>query len=270
MTEAATRPDDRDDEPVLLRHDDAGVTTLTLNRPRSGNSLSHALVGELRGALAAIAEDAAVRVVVLAAAGRHFCTGHDLEESLATNDPEQKRDSNIACNELMLALVDLPKPVIARVHGTATASGLELMASCDLAIAADGARFATPGVNIGMWCLTPQVALSRTVARKHAMEMLLTGRLFDADSALGFGLINRVVPAAELDEAVGELAREIASKSSFTLALGKQSFYRQAEMHRRQAYDYVADAVVRNFCAADVGEGISAFLEKRPPRWRDR
>ena len=196
---------DINDAPILLRHDSESIATLGLNRPQSGNSLSHASVAALQAALDDIAEDPNVRVVVLAGAGKHFCTGHDLNESLATKTGAEKRVSNAACNAMMQTIVALPQPVIARVHGTATASGCELAASCDLIVAADVARFATPGVNIGFWCYTPQVALSRVVGRKPAMEMLLTGDLISAEEALRIGLVNRVVPLADLDAAVTEI-----------------------------------------------------------------
>ena len=258
------------DAPELLRNDTDGVATLTLNRPKSGNSLSHALVDALHAKLDEIAGDPEVRVVVLAATGKHFCTGHDLNESLETRTGSEKQASNEACNAMMQTIVGLPKPVIARVHGTATATGCELVANCDLVIAADAARFATPGVNIGLWCYTPQVALSRAVGRKQAMEMLLTGDLISAEEALRIGLVNRVVPSAELDNAVGELAAKIASKSSYAIAQGKASFYRQYDMARADAYDFAARAISEAFESADAKEGIAAFIEKRPPKWTGR
>ncbi len=259
-----------EEAPVLLRNDADGVATLTLNRPKSGNSLSHALVAELQAAFDSISSDPNVRAVVLAGSGKHFCTGHDLKESLATESGAEKRASNEACNAMMQSIVDLPQPVIARIHGTATASGCELAASCDLAIAADVARFATPGVNIGFWCYTPQVALSRAVNRKQALEMLLTGDLINADEALRIGLVNRVVPLAELDQAVSDLAEKIAGKSAEAVSRGKQSFYRQYEMSRADAYDYVAGVIPDAFETDDAREGIAAFVEKRTPKWKGR
>lgn len=254
----------------LQRSQHGHIVTLTLNRPQSGNALSHNLVHELHAAFETLANDDSVRVIVLAASGRLFCTGHDLKESLATKSADAKRESNLHCNAMMQALVSSPKPVIAKVQGTATAAGLELVASCDLAIAAEHARFATPGVNIGLWCHTPQVALSRSVSRKHALEMLLTGQLFDADTAVRFGIINRAVPAEALDAEVDALATAIAGKSPYTVALGKYSFNHQLGMNRADAYDFVADQVYRNFQAEDAKEGITAFLEKRAPEWRGR
>lgn len=262
-----SKPQSTDEEPILLRDDVDGIATLTLNRPGSGNSLSHALVDELSAMLREIATDPEVRVVVLAANGKHFCTGHDLKESIATKTGDEKRTSNAACNVMMQAIVDLPQPVIARVHGTATASGCELMASCDLAVAAQSARFATPGVNIGFWCYTPQVALSRAVSRKHALEMLLTGDLYPSDEALRMGLVNRVVPDEELDAAVGELAAKIASKSSAAVSRGKRSFHAQYDLDRADAYAHVEGVIPEAFETEDTKEGISAFLEKRAPRW---
>jgi len=257
-------------EPILLREDADGITTLTLNRPGSGNSLSHALVDEISATLRQIADDPNARVVVLAASGKHFCTGHDLKESIATRTGDEKRASNAACNAMMQAIVALPQPVIAKVHGTATASGCELMASCDMAVAAQSARFATPGVNIGFWCYTPQVALSRAVSRKHALEMLLTGELYPSDEALRMGLVNRVVPDEELDAAVGALAAKIASKSSAAVSRGKRSFHAQYDLDRADAYAYVEGVIPEAFETEDTKEGIAAFLEKRPPQWKGR
>ncbi len=252
---------------ILLRHDTDGVAWLTLNRPTARNALSLALMQALDDALLAIAEDPAVRVVVIAGAGPAFCAGHDLRE-IRTNPSRQAYEQVFAlCSRLMQRIVQLPKPVIARVHGVATAAGCQLVATADLAVAADSARFATPGVNIGLFCSTPMVALTRAVGRKQAMEMLLTGEMVDAHRAQAIGLVNRVVPEAELDEAVMTLATGIAAKSPLTVAIGKEAFYRQAELGLTQAYDYAAEVMTRNMLARDAAEGIDAFLQKRAPVW---
>ncbi len=231
------------------------------------NALSVALMTVLDAALAAAADDPAVHVVVIGGAGPAFCAGHDLREMRANPGRDSTEALFTQCSNLMLRIVRLSKPVIARVHGVATAAGCQLVASCDLAVAAADARFATPGVNIGLFCSTPMVALSRAVGRKPAMEMLLTGDLIDAARAREIGLVNRVVPAAELDAATAALARQIASKSPLVLAIGKQAFYRQAEMELDAAYRYAAEVMTRNMLARDAAEGIDAFLGKRAPRW---
>ena len=255
------------DEPLLSRHDADGVAWLTMNRPAARNALSVGLMAALETELDAIRSDASVHVVVIGGAGPAFCAGHDLRE--IRQHPE--RDVYAAlfeqCSRLMLKIVRLPKPVIARVHGVATAAGCQLVASCDLAIASDTARFATPGVNIGLFCSTPMVALSRAVGRKSAMEMLLTGELIDAARATAIGLVNRAVPEAGLDAAVHALARQIAEKSPLTLAIGKEAFYRQAEMDLDGAYRHAAEVMTRNMMARDAAEGIDAFLAKRAPVW---
>ena len=256
---------------VLLREDKDGIATLTLNRPKSGNSLSHELVGALQAAWDEIDRDKSVRVVVLAASGRLFCTGHDLNESIdAMENPPEKLTANRQCSKMMQSMLMLSKPIIAKVHGVATAAGCQLMATCDLAVASTEARFATPGVNIGLWCLSPQVAISRTIAPKHAMQMLLTGKLQGADTALRFGLINEAVAPDALDARVTELALEIASKSPHSLAMGKRSFYRQLTMPLDEAYEYVDEVIVRAIQSEDAKEGISAFLDKREPKWTGR
>ena len=254
-------------EPILLRRDAGGVASLTLNRPAARNALSIGLMTELDNTLAAIADDQAVKVVVIGGAGPAFCAGHDLREIRANPAREAYESLFALCSRLMQRIVALPKPVIARVHGVATAAGCQLVATADLAVAADTARFATPGVNIGLFCSTPMVALSRAVGRKAAMEMLLTGDLVDAARARELGLVNRVVPEAELDTAVTALARQIADKSPLTVAIGKQAFYRQAEMDLAAAYTYAAEVMTRNMLARDAEEGIDAFLEKRPAVW---
>ena len=256
--------------PVLLEESDRGVLRLTLNRPDARNALSAALMSELLDALARAATDAQARVVVIAGAGPAFCAGHDLREIRADQRRETYERVFALCSELMLAIVRLPKPVIAEVHGVATAAGCQLVATCDLAVAAEDARFATPGVNIGLFCSTPMVALTRAVGRKAAMEMLLTGKLIDADTAQGIGLVNRVVPHERLRDAVDGLAREIAGKSALTVAIGKEAFYRQAELDLAAAYRYAAEVMTTNMLARDAGEGIDAFLAKRAPVWHDR
>ncbi|GGF28397.1 enoyl-CoA hydratase [Aliidongia dinghuensis] len=256
-----------DPSPLLLRDDADGIATLTLNRPDQRNALSTGLMTALEQALDAIAEDSAVKVVILAGTGPAFSAGHDLREVRADRRREAYEALFAQCSRTMLKIVRLPKPVIARVHGVATAAGCQLVASCDLAVASEAARFATPGVNIGLFCSTPMVALSRNVARKHAMEMLLTGDLIPAERAREIGLVNRVVPAAELEAATRELARQIASKSPLTLAIGKEAFYAQAELDLEAAYAYASEVMTRNMLARDAGEGIDAFLEKRAPQW---
>jgi enoyl-CoA hydratase/carnithine racemase len=257
-------------ETVLLRRDEGGVAFLTLNRPQARNALSAALMTRLEESLAAIAGHAAVRVVVIGGAGPAFCAGHDLREIRANPGPVNYERLFTQCSRLMLAIMRLPKPVIARVHGVATAAGCQLVASCDLAVAAEDARFATPGVNIGLFCSTPMVALSRAVGRKPAMEMLLTGDLVDAKRAHELGLVNRVVARAALDAEVERLARGIAAKSAHVLAIGKEAFYRQAELGVEDAYAYASEVMARNMLARDAEEGIDAFIARRPPVWRDR
>ena len=254
-------------EAVLLRADRGGVAWLTLNRPSARNALSLALMERLTGALEEIAGDVETKVVVIAGAGPAFCAGHDLREVRSNPGRAFIEETFAACSRLMLAITRLPKPVIARVHGVATAAGCQLVATCDLAVAAETARLATPGVNIGLFCSTPMVALSRAVGRKTAMEMLLTGDLIPAARAREIGLVNRVVPEAELDDAVAALAGQIAGKSPLTLAIGKEAFYRQSEMGLEEAYRYASEVMVRNMMARDAAEGIDAFLAKRPPVW---
>jgi enoyl-CoA hydratase/carnithine racemase len=258
------------DEALVLRADRDGVATLTLNRPSARNALSVDLMGALQAALEAIAADMNVRVVILAGAGPAFCAGHDLKELRANPEREAYEAVFGQCAKLMTSIVTLPKPVIARVHGVATAAGCQLVASCDLAVAAEDARFATPGVNIGLFCSTPMVALSRAIGRKQAMEMLLTGSLIDAETARAWGLVNRVVPAAKLEEATASLAAEIAAKSPLVVAIGKKAFYAQAELGLGQAYAYCAEVMTINMLARDAEEGIDAFLQKRKPVWEGR
>jgi enoyl-CoA hydratase/carnithine racemase len=257
-------------EPLLLRQDDQGIVTLTLNRPRQYNALSDALLGELQTQLDALAGDTAVRVVVIAGAGAAFCAGHDLKEMRARPDQAYYRDLFGRCSRMMLTITQMPQPVIARVHGIATAAGCQLVATCDLAVATPEARFATSGINVGLFCSTPAVALSRNVQGKQAFEMLMTGDFIDADTAVRYGLVNKVVPAAELDRAVADLARRIGSKSAVAVRTGKRMFYRQRDMDLGAAYDFAAETMACNMMAEDVGEGIDAFVEKRPPVWKGR
>jgi enoyl-CoA hydratase/carnithine racemase len=252
---------------ILLRHDTGGIATLTLNRPDARNALSLGLMEALDTELAAIARDRVTKVVIIAANGPAFCAGHDLREIRATPTRAAYEQVFALCSRLMQRIVRLPKPVIAQVHGVATAAGCQLVASADLAVAADTARFATPGVDIGLFCSTPMVALSRSIGRKPAMEMLLTGEFVAAARARELGLVNRVVPAADLPAATLALATQIASKSGLTVAIGKEAFYRQAEMDLSHAYEYASEVMTRNMLANDAAEGIDAFLAKRPPQW---
>lgn len=256
-------------ETLVRVHTENGVTTVTLNHPERRNSLSMAMLEALSEVFTRIAGDDQTRVVVLAAAGNVFCAGHDLREMREQFDSHDFQLRLFQqCSKVMQQIVNLPKPVIARVAGVATAAGCQLVASCDLAVAEQGARFATPGVNIGLFCSTPMVALSRNVTRKHAMEMLLTGELIDAGRAEQMGLINRAVEAEALDETVYGMAATIAGKSGHTLRIGKEAFYRQLEMPLDQAYDYTAGVMAGNVQANDAQEGISAFLDKRDPTWK--
>ena len=255
-----------DNEALVLRQDADGVAWLTLNRPAARNALSMPLMSALEDALEAIERDASAKVAVIAGAGPAFCAGHDLREVRGADAATHER-LFAQCSRLMQRITALRVPVIARVHGVATAAGCQLVATCDLAIAADTARFATPGVNIGLFCSTPMVALSRAVGRKAAMEMLLTGDMIPAAEAVRLGLLNRAVPEPELDAAVRSLARNIAAKSRAVLALGKPAFYRQAELPLAEAYAYTSDVMVRNMQERDAAEGIDAFLQKRPPVW---
>lgn len=256
--------------PVLSDRPAPGVARLTLNRPKAYNSLSTGLMTALQAELDAIKSDRSVKAVILAANGPGFCAGHDLKEVRAKPGRQNYETLFRQCSVLMQSVVALPQPVIAQVHGVASAAGCQLVASCDLAVAAESARFATPGVNIGLFCSTPMVALSRNVARKHAMEMLLTGDLLPAARAAEIGLINRAVPDAALAETALALARQIAEKSPLTVKIGKEAFYRQLDMPLAQAYDYASQVMTTNMLARDAEEGIDAFIEKREPQWEGR
>lgn len=260
---------------LLIEDRGSGVRWLTLHRPAARNALSLSLLVALREALDDASADRGVRVIVIRGAGPAFCAGHDLREIRSRRADDDGGTAFFtrlmaACGEVMQAIVHHRVPVIASVHGVATAAGAQLVATCDLAVSADVARFATPGVDIGLFCSTPMVALSRDVHPKQAMEMLLTGEPIDAAHAERIGLINRSVPAEALDAEVASLAERIAGKSSFTLKLGKQSFYRQRELPLDEAYRYASEVMVTNLLAEDADEGIGAFLDKRAPDWVDR
>src|SRR5271166_996109 len=242
------------------------IALVTLNRPQRRNALSLELMTELIECLNQIGRDRSLRAVILAAAGKVFCSGHDLSE-MAGRDINDYREVFDVCTELMTRIQSIPQPVIAQVQGVATAAGCQLVATCDLAIASDQAAFATPGVKIGLFCTTPMVALSRAVGRKRAMEMLLTGKLVDAATAAEWGLVNRVVPAAELDAETRRLACQIAQASSFTVGLGKQAYYAQIDLDQSKAYAFTKEVMTMNALAEDAQEGISAFLEKRVACW---
>jgi len=257
-------------EPLLLRHDADGITTLTLNRPGQFNSLSEELLTALQDTLDAIARDTTVRVVVVAGAGKAFCSGHDLKQMRANHSKEYMQRLFKQCGRVMMTLTEIPQPVIARVHGIATAAGCQLVAMCDLAVAVDSARFAVSGINVGLFCSTPAVALARNMGRKSAMEMLLTGDFIDADEAREKGLVNRVVPVERLDEEVMALADSIRGKSAAAVALGKRLFYRQLEMGLEGAYQLAAETMACNMMCDDAAEGIDAFMQKRKPEWKGR
>jgi enoyl-CoA hydratase/carnithine racemase len=262
-------------DPHLLRENIAGIAILTMNRPKSRNTLSEAMLAALAEEFAAIAEDRPVRVVVLTAKGPAFSAGHDLKELTARRSDRDGgrgyfRAVMQTCSRMMRQIVSLPQPVIASVQGTATAAGCQLVASCDLAIASAEAKFGVSGINAGLFCSTPMVALSRNVARKHAMEMLLTGDLIPAQDAYRIGLINRVVAAGQELDAALELARKIAGKSSHVARIGKEAFYRQLEMGLDQAYRHTTEVMVENLMVRDAEEGIAAFVDKRAPKWEDR
>lgn len=250
-----------------------GVLNLTLNNPKSRNALSQAMMRSLHQAISDAGANPTVRAIVLGANGPAFCAGHDLKEMTAHRSDSDKgarffTDTMQQCSHLMQAIVACPKPVIAAVQAMATAAGCQLVATCDLAVAGQSAKFCTPGVNIGLFCSTPMVALTRNLSAKRAMEMLLLGDVISADEAAAYGLVNRVVDDGEVHTIANELAQKIAQKSSKTVAIGKLAFYAQAEMPLAQAYDFAADVMVRNMLADDAEEGIAAFIEKRAPKWQ--
>ncbi len=258
------------DEPLLLRAEADGVVTLTLNRPAQFNALSEALLAELQAALERVGADSTARVVVIAGAGKAFCAGHDLKEMRANHDKTYMQALFRQCARVMTTIAALPQPVIARVHGIATAAGCQLVAACDLAVAADVARFAVSGINVGLFCSTPAVALSRNMGRKQALEMLLTGEFIDAMDAQRRGLVNRVVPVDALDAEVKRLAEAICGKSALAIRLGKELFYRQLEMGGEAAYQLAVETMACNMMSEDAAGGIDAFMEKRKPEWRGR
>jgi len=256
------------EEPVLLREDREGVATLTLNRPQQMNLLTSEMIAALQSAFDAIAGDASVRVVVIAARGRGFCAGHDLKEIRAL--AEQPRIAQLfeRCSRMMTTIPKLPQPVIASVQGAAAAAGCQLVAQCDLAVAAESAKFVAPGVNWGFFCSTPGVAIGRNMLRKHALEMLLVGEPIDARQALAWGLVNRVVPDAELATATEALARKLAQKPAATVAAGKRAFYQQMEMPLERAYALAGEVIASDFAHPEGREGMCAFIEKREPAWK--
>jgi enoyl-CoA hydratase/carnithine racemase len=258
------------DDSILMREEQDGVVTLTLNRPAQFNALSEEMLEALQEALDDLKQDEAVRCVVIAASGKAFCAGHDLKQMRA-NPRQEYYDALFAqCSRVMQAIVNLPVPVIARVHGMATAAGCQLVASCDLAVAAESATFAVSGINVGLFCSTPAVALSRNVSPKHAFDMLVTGRFISSAEALSFGLVSRVAPDAELDEAVETLTASICAKSPVAIRTGKAMFGRQRSMSLEEAYSYAGNVMACNLMAEDAAEGIDAFIEKRKPVWKGR
>ena len=256
-------------ELTLLRADAGGVTTLTLNRPTQFNAINRAMLGELQAALDAIRQDDSVRVVVLAGAGRAFSPGHDLKEMLANSTEDFIGGLFRSCCEVMLTLRRLPQPVIAKVHGVATAAGCQLVAASDMAVAAADARFATSGINFGLFCATPGVPVSRNIAAKRAFEMVMTGEFVDAPTALAWGLVNRIAPAESLDAEVAALARVLIAKPRRVLAAGKKFFYEQLEQTVVDAYARASEVITQNMLGEDAQEGVAAFAEKRKPRWDD-
>jgi enoyl-CoA hydratase/carnithine racemase len=257
-------------EAVLLRHDAGGIATVTLNRPKQYNALSEELLTELQAQLDSIEKDPSVRVVVIAGSGSAFCAGHDLKQMRANPKKAYYEKLFAQCSRIMMTLTRMPQPVIARVHGIATAAGCQMVAQCDLAVASDNARFAVSGINVALFCSTPSVPLARNIPRKQAMEMLLTGDFIDAATAKARGLVNRVVPVEELDAEVKALADAIIAKSPVAVTTGKKMFYKQIEMGMEAAYEYASEVMACNMMAEDVGEGIDAFMQKREPNWKGK
>ena len=277
MTPDAQNPEEssreKTQEAYVLETHAGTIATLTLNRPEARNSLSLAMLDALHIAIKRLSEDTRIKVVILSANGLVFCAGHDLKElTAARSQPDRGRaffDKTMTkCSQVMQAIIACPKPVIASVQGTATAAGCQLVATCDLAVAAEEASFATPGVHIGLFCSTPMVALSRNVPRKKAMQMLLTGEMVSAQQAVEWGLLNQAIPLSELKPATIKMAELIASKPASTVKIGKEAFYKQAEMGLADAYDYAASVMTQNMLERDAEEGIGAFIEKRSPNWQ--
>ena len=263
-------PTSTQEDPYVIRTDHQGIATLMLNRAQQFNALSQAMIAALQAELDAIAPDPAVRVVIIAGAGKAFCAGHDLREMRANHHHAFMQDLFRRCGKMMTTLTQMPQPVIARVHGIATAAGCQLVSMCDLAVAADSARFATSGINVGLFCSTPAVALSRNLGRKQALELLLTGDFIDAPTAQRQGLVNRVAPLDQLDTAVRHLADSIVNKSPLAIAMGKELFYRQLELGLEAAYACASEAMACNMNSEDAREGIDAFIAKRKPEWKGR
>jgi len=256
--------------PYVLRADNEGIATLTLNRGDRMNPLSTAMLAALQAETDRLADDAAIKVVVLAGAGKHFCAGHDLREMREHPAKKWQRGLFDQCSRVMLSLIRLPQPVIARVQGVAVAAGCQLVSMCDLAVASDAAQFALPGIKSGIFCTTPGVGVARNLSRKHVLEMLFTGDLIDASTALSWGLVNRVVPLSRLDEETDKLARKILAHSGAVVTMGKQFFYEQVEKGFKDAYSSASEGMACNMMLADAAEGIDAFLAKRKPRWRGK
>jgi len=266
----STNPGEVISEPILLREEEDGIVTLTLNRPKQFNALSRALLSELQQALDDISANDDIRVVIIAANGKAFCPGHDLKEMRSSEDKAFHQALFNQCSKMMLTINAMPQPVIAEVNGIATAAGCQLVANCDLAVASEEARFAVSGINVGLFCSTPAVPLSRNLPRKQAMQMLLTGDFISAQKAQAYGLINEVVDPGELKQATRELAHKIATKSSHAIGLGKQMFYRQLPMDLSEAYAFAGERMACNMESEDAREGIDAFIEKRKPEWKGR
>jgi enoyl-CoA hydratase/carnithine racemase len=266
-TETLENPAISAESAFVLRDDNDGVTNLILNRPKEMNALSEGMLPALQSELDAIAADRSVRVVVLSGKGRAFCAGHNLKQMRANYSLDYQKTLFETCTKMMLSVLRLPQPVIAKVDGLATAAGCQLVATCDLAIAAETASFATSGINVGLFCSTPGVAVGRALPRKQAMDLLLTGDFINAERAAEIGLINKAVAEADLDRETEALARKLANKSAHALALGKNAFYKQLEMGVSDAYAFAGAEMARNMMDRDAAEGIDAFIEKRTPEW---